>query len=238
MKDTDFDGVDIDLGIDFSFFDGTEKSKEEKPEAPRPRARGIKTCGRQFYRRFTSERALEDVLEWEFEKGAAYHIISGGDIDSLSFLTHVLRQQRVKYLIMSTWCMALQDIEEMERYLKLGRIGRLDSYVGEIFKASYGNEHSRLCDLHSKHGGRVAMFRNHSKIFCGFGDKFDFVIESSANVNTNPRTENTAITIDSGLARFYKDFFDGIVSFERNFDDWKPCDLETAEGRREDMNSG
>jgi len=47
-------------------------------------------------------------------------------------------------------------------------------------------------------------------------------IESSANINTNPRTEQTVITVDTGLARFYKDFFDGIKSFERNFDDWKP----------------
>jgi hypothetical protein len=60
MKEPEaFDGVDIDLGIDFSFFDGTGKDKEEKPEHPKPRARGLKTHGRQFYRRFTSERALE-----------------------------------------------------------------------------------------------------------------------------------------------------------------------------------
>ena len=69
------------------------------------------------------------------------------------------------------------------------------------------------------------MFRNHSKIFAGFGKDlggFDFVIESSANVNTNPRTENTVITINGELARFYKEFFDGINSFSKDFDDWTP----------------
>lgn len=69
------------------------------------------------------------------------------------------------------------------------------------------------------------MARNHSKVMVLFGEKFDAVIESSANVNTNPRIENTVITVDSELALWYKNFFDGIKSFERNFDDIKPFDL-------------
>jgi hypothetical protein len=193
------------------------------------RTRGTKTYDRQFFRRFKSERAIEECLEWEFEKGAAYHIISGGDVDSLSFLKHVLRQQRVEYLALSTWCMALQDIEELDRYLELDRIGRLDSYVGEIFKGSYFNEYAQMLGLHRRRGGRIAIFRNHSKVFAGFGDKFDFAIESSANINTNPRTENTVITINTGLALFYKRFFDGIVSFERDFDEWQPYHIIRTE---------
>ena len=54
------------------------------------------------------------------------------------------------------------------------------------------------------------------------GEKFSAVVESSANVNTNPRIENAVITVDSELADWYKNFFDGIVSFERNFDDVTP----------------
>lgn len=54
-----------------------------------------------------------------------------------------------------------------------------------------------------------------TKIMAGTGDKFAFVIESSANINTNPRTENTVVTIDEGLYRFHKDYFDGIVSIEK-----------------------
>jgi hypothetical protein len=195
----------------------------------KPRSRSTTTRTQQFYRRFLSEREMEQTLPWEFEPGAAYHVISGGDVDSLSFLKHVLRQQPLEYLALSTWCMALQDIEELDRYMGLARIKRMDSYVGEIFKGSYRNEYRQLCDLHKRRGGRVAIFRNHSKIFCGFGERFDFVIESSANINTNPRTENTVITLDTGLALFYKAFFDGIVSFERNFDAWTPYGISKKE---------
>ena len=202
------------------------QSVGKQPKQKRVRTRGTSTHDKQFFRRFTSERQLEETLDWEFEQGAAYHVISGGDVDSLTFLKLILRQQPVRYLALSTWCMALQDIEEIDRYIELGRIKRLDSYVGEIFKGSYNNEYRKLCDLHVRRGGRVAIFRNHAKVCCGFGERFDFVIESSANINTNPRTENTVITIHPDLARFYKDFFDGIKSFERNFDDWEPYSID------------
>jgi hypothetical protein len=201
-------------------------AEEQKEKRAKVRTRGTVTHDRQFFRRFKSERDLEEHLPWDFEEGCAYHVISGGDIDSLTFLKHVIRQQPLDYCIMSTWCMALQDIEELDRWMRLGRIRRLDSYVGEIFKGTYSNEWKQLCALHGNHGGRVAIFRNHSKIYVCFGQKFDCVIESSANVNTNPRTENTVVTVSAMLAKEYKAFFDGINSFERNFDDWKPCEID------------
>jgi len=126
--------------------------------------------------------------------------------------------------------MALQDCQELERYLELGQIKRLDSYVGEIFKASYGNEYDYLVNLHRKHGGRVAIFRNHSKVFCGFGERFSFAIESSANINTNPRAENTVITINKEIALFYKEFYDAIKSFDKGFTNWKP--YKFSQGKR------
>lgn len=66
------------------------------------------------------------------------------------------------------------------------------------------------------------MFRNHSKIMVLLGDKFDATIESSANVNTNPRSEQATITIDTELALWYKEIFDGVKSFERDFDNVQP----------------
>ena len=61
----------------------------------------------------------------------------------------------------------------------------------------------------------------------GFGEHFDFVIEGSANVNTNPRSECAVITVDSDLARFYKEeIFDNIQSFNKDFEGWEPYKLK------------
>ena len=112
--------------------------------------------------------------------------------------------------------MASEDVLQFREWVEKGMIRKLDIYVGEIFKGSYAEEWWMLKEMYSDFPelGRLAIFRNHSKVYAGTGPLFSFGIQSSANINTNPRTEQTSITIDQGLFEFYKDFFDGINSFE------------------------
>lgn len=179
-----------------------------------PRSTCIKRNTKSIYRRAFSETQLLDIMPLDMKDGESYHCITGGDVDSLSFLKIVLRQQSLDYLLFSTWCMASEDIHQFEDWIESGKIKKIDAYVGEIFPGNYKQEYKLLKALIEGHGGRVAVFRNHSKIYAGIGDKFAFAIESSANINTNPRTENGRITIDQGLFEFYKAYFDGINSFE------------------------
>lgn len=223
------------MKIDLSKFEKEEKAekpaakgaKKAEPEGG-PAVKGVQmfqTMGYHKTRRLSSEMALNQVLPWHFKPGDVFHCISQGDVDSLTYLRVIVKQQRVRYLLLSTWCMAITDIEEIGSWVEAGYIDRVDFYVGEIFTSRYANEFTVLKDLCARTGGRVALFRNHSKIMAGFGEKFDFVIESSANVNTNPRCEQATISIDSGVARFYKDYFDGIQSFDHSFDDWRPVEV-------------
>lgn len=195
----------MSMELDFDFEDIDEQKLESSAN---------KTRGAHIYHRLQSERQLEELLPWEFSEGDCWHFLSGGDIDSLSFLQWILRQQKVKDALCSTWCMALTDVDEFRRLLDLGRIQKMDFYVGEIFQNSYSREYEAIKQLVLDKGGRVCVFKNHSKVFAGRGEKYDFVIESSANINTNPRTENTVITIDRGLCDAYFDFFDGIITFD------------------------
>ena len=180
------------------------------------------TENKQQMRRIRSELALEKELPWHFEQGVSYHCISFGDVDALTYMRVIVKQQKIRYALLSTWCMASEDISEIRSWLERGYIGRCDFYVGEIFKASYFKQYQELIALCKTLGGRVALCRNHAKIMVLFGEHFDAVIESSANVNTNPRIEQACITVNSELANWYKDFFDGIKSFERNFDEVQP----------------
>jgi hypothetical protein len=65
----------------------------------------------------------------------------------------------------------------------------------------------------------MVVFRNHAKIMAVVGERFDCLIESSANVNTNPRSENTVITVDRQLVADYVELFNGIKSFDRATED-------------------
>jgi len=188
------------------------KPKTKKPQ--RQQSIAIERSYKNIYRRAFSETQLLDILPLTMKDGESYHILTGGDIDALSHLKIILRQQNLEYCLFSTWCMAAEDIYQMEDWLKSGKIKKIDAYVGEIFPGTYRLEYALLKPVIEKYGGRVAVFRNHSKIFAGYGDKFYFGIEGSANINTNPRTENACITIGKEIYDFFKAYFDGIISFE------------------------
>ena len=170
---------------------------------------------KKHYRKAYSETMLNDMFgREEIEKGATYHCISNGDIDSLSYLRFMLRKQKAEKLVLSTWCMSVFDIRGIESWLGDGTLKTADLYVGEIFPKTYQREYFLLKRLQDEGKLTVKVFRNHSKIMAVKGSEYDFVIESSANVNTNPRAENTVLSIDEDLRKFYFDWFDKINSID------------------------
>lgn len=200
-----------------------KRSRKEEDDVYVPDEIKVKTMRRKtqnIYRRAFSELQLIENLE-PLKPEMSYHVISGGDVDALSFLKHILKQQALDYCLFSTWCMAMDDVQQIQEWMKTGRIKRMDAYCGEIFPGSYRKEYEALKPIIEEGGGRVAIFRNHSKVFAGTGPLYSFGIASSANINTNPRTENTIITTSRDCFIFYKDFFDGVKSFTKDDKNWK-----------------
>jgi hypothetical protein len=169
---------------------------------------------KNIYRKAFSETQILDLIGMEcFKDGFQYNFMTGGDIDSLSYLKAILRHQKLDYCLFSTWCMASDDIMQFEEWLQSGQIKKLDAYLGEIFPSSYPFEWKKINEIFDKYQcGRIAVFRNHSKIYAGYGNKFYFGVQTSANINTNPRAENGCITIGKDIYDFYKDYFDKIIS--------------------------
>lgn len=169
------------------------------------------------YRRSFSEVNLINSVGLEFKENHSYNFITAGDVDGLSYLKLILNHQNLDYCLLSTWVMNAEDILQVEKWVEEGRIKKLDMYLGEIFPSGYKIEWSMIGKMYEKYEGlgRCAVFKNHSKIFAGYGDKFHFGIQTSANINTNPRTENGCITINKEIFNFYKEYFDDIVSFKK-----------------------
>lgn len=204
----------------WSLDDKAHEAEEDKPTSKRRTTVCKKLSLSYQFRRAFSEAAMLDALTpplFRFEEGVSYNFITAGDVDSLTYLKVVLLHQDLDHCLCSTWCMAAEDILQLIEWHEAGKIRRLDVYVGEIFPNQYRIEWQMLRGFYRDHpdAGRVAVFRNHSKIFAGKGKEFSFGIQTSANINTNPRTENGCVTISDELYRFYKDYFDGIISFEK-----------------------
>ena len=54
------------------------------------KARATKSANRHHMRRATAEATLKEILPAVIEPGDSWHVVSRGDIDSLSYLRHVL----------------------------------------------------------------------------------------------------------------------------------------------------
>lgn len=234
MAEEEFmDGLDFDFDFDFSPDLLGEKPEEKEPETPVEEKHVVvrrRAGHRHISRKASSEQALLDFMKWHYEPGECYHCFSFGDVDALTYFKHVLRQQKVLYLAISTWCMAGEDVKDLREWHRRGMLGRVDFFVGEIFQGSYAEVYNALVEFAKECGGRVCVFRNHAKVMAVVGERFDCLIESSANVNTNPRSENTVVTVDKQLVADYVELFNGIIPFNKDFKDPGGYQIPEREG--------
>lgn len=205
-----------------------KKQKETKQKASdgaqglsRRRATEVLVLSDKFlYRRaFSTLQLIKAIKPEDLKMGNSIHVITAGNVDQLSYLELMILQQPINYCLISTWCMGEEDVKQIEEWIDQGLIKKMDFYVGEIFPSQYTVGYAMLNRLVERTNcGRIAVFRNHSKIIAGYGDKYPFCVETSANVNTNPRTEQGIITLNGELVDFYKKYFDGIKGFNETKD--------------------
>jgi hypothetical protein len=201
----------------------TERVSKTAAKKQAQAASAVRTISRRQARYAKSEALLETLLPPAFAAGEAWHVLSSGDVDAMSYLLHIMRARQMRHVIFSTWCMAAPDVAQFGAWIDAGVITRLEAYVGEIFPNQYAAEYEDLCNHVAKTCGRVCTFKNHSKIILASDGKDFLCVESSANMNTNPRTENTVITHDRLLYEHHKNYFDKIHSFSKNFSGWAPA---------------
>lgn len=204
----------------FEGFDPAEIARASRQiasdKAETRRATAQKSANRHHMRRATAEATLVEILPARIEPGDSWHVVSRGDIDSLSYLRHILAGvTHLDHVLMSTWCIAKNDLTEIAAWLEAGKIEQFDLYAGEIFPGSYGDEYEQYTKMCELYGCRLIVAKNHSKITLLAQDDYKIVIESSANVNTNPRIEQSAMHHNPELHAFYLEFFSGIKSIDK-----------------------
>ena len=210
---------------------------EPKPGTPAktaaPEQGGIKVShrmgARQLWRKAASEKALEDAIDWHWREGDSYHCFSFGDVDSFSFFKMVLRQQPIRYAAISTWCMAGEDVIDLRKWHERGLVGRVDFFMGEIFKGSYPDVYAATKEFIAECGGRLVIFRNHSKVMAIEGERFDCLIESSANVNTFQSTPPTRGA--TAVLEIYRNYMTISIHAPHTGGDWEPATAEFEERR-------
>lgn len=182
------------------------------------KARAVRTANRHAVRRAKAEAELATLLPERIADGDSWHVISHGNIDALSYLRHLLKPTYFDYVGVSTWCIARQVLTEISGWLDTGRIDQFALYAGEIFRNQYGDEYEMVLRMREQYGVHFVMAKNHSKVTlaCNEAEGYYVVVESSANVNTNPRIEQACVTASRELFDFYREFFDGLQSIDKD----------------------
>jgi len=216
MLDMVHDGNDLLDGFDAADI-AAILAAQARDEAAAGEARAARIRQRKTLRRVTAERHLASILPARIEEGDSWHVISHGDVDALSYLAHAIAAMPFDVVAISTWCMARDDLERLRAWLDAGQIDRLALYVGEIFPSQYGDEYELAQQLAADYDVRLVVARNHSKVIlaANVAAAYYLAIEGSANVNTNPRIEQTAMHASRDLYEFYLRFFDGLTSIDR-----------------------
>lgn len=197
-----------------------EASLTAPPPARTPpkQATATRTKNRHALRRATAEKTLATLLPQRFEPDTTYHVLSHGDIDALSYLRHAIDTHGYfDIVLISTWCIAMPDLLELRRWLDNGKIETLELYGGEIFQSQYPDEFALATSMAADYGMRLTIARNHAKVILASNPALDahLVMEGSANVNTNPRIKQTAVSNSAPLLEFYLAFFRGLKSIDR-----------------------
>lgn len=194
-------------GLDLAAALGMDAAELDKqPEAPPPPAIRIALHegARHFWKKAKDPIVLADSVKgWDFKEGDCYHCMTIGMVDSLTWLRIMLQLQTAKYIAISTYALFEGAVCEMFQAWERGRFQRIDFYLGDNVRDRHPETYRRIKELLPSCGGRLVVFQNHTKVIAIEGDRFDVLIESSANMNENliPHFEQTCVTVSRDLVR-------------------------------------
>lgn len=177
-----------------------------------PDARAIRLDGRRRMARVRQRDALRDVLPTPPAPGEQYHIISSAKWDFWTWVPAMIQWLggRTDSLYCSTWTASRAGITELFELCDAGKIGSVGFLTGLYFKRRESAVYATLLGGLRRRGHRYRAFPNHAKILLLRNEaRGDYLsIEGSANLTSNPRTEQYCITNDQALWTFYRDWFE------------------------------
>jgi hypothetical protein len=160
-----------------------------------------------------SNQYLAEVLKGLPEPNTTWHAISNSRFDFWSFIPAVISylNNYTTELYISTWTTNNRNTQSLIELYDQGKIGKVVFVVGRYFQsreqATYNYLASNLMQRHQK----LIVGEHHAKIMLLHNQDNYIVIESSANLTSNPRTENFVYSNDKDLYYFYKSWFEGLT---------------------------
>lgn len=195
--------------LDSAGDDGDDEAIDEQPEAliykdHKPNKRELKTIAANEY--------LHQILTRLPAIGETWHCISNSRFNFWSFVPSVIAYlgNYTTSLYCSTWTTNNLNSKQLIELYDQGKIGKVFFVVGNYFKVREAPVYNFLASKLLERNQTIISGEHHAKILLLHNADNYIIIESSANLCANPRTEQFTYTNDKQLYLFYKSWFEGL----------------------------
>lgn len=165
------------------------------------------------------EKAAIETLMTDLPDDEIVKLLSFGVFSSIGFIRFVADREIIKNLDVSTFAVGANQSKALDVMADDGRILNARFFVGTIMEMdamkkragiNVADRAQALDALCKKHSWNYYIVKNHSKIIlfnCASGK---YVLETSSNLNENPKFEQYSFEKNEALYNFYIKFFDGL----------------------------
>lgn len=134
-----------------------------------------------------------------------FKFISEGGFSSICFILFVAERAVIKNLHISSFRVGKKEIQAMHTLKNKGRLENSEFVLCSFAKDEQGGAFSILDKICRQNQWSIHAVNNHSKVHLYDTDKGKFVIETSSNLNENPKMEQFSFEKDAALYEFYRE---------------------------------
>lgn len=158
---------------------------------------------------FELEKEMENLPDNE-----VFKFISDGHFSSISFVKYIAKRTVINEMYVSSFRIGKKELKIIDALFKSGKIKMCHFAVGTLMandstsvkKYHYYDNFKGICE---KNGWEYITVNNHSKILLFDTEIGKFVLETSSNLNENPKIEQFSFEKDAELYDFYRSIFEG-----------------------------
>ena len=177
-------------------------------------AKRVKSKKKKFFQINKSVINLNKILEQCLPlKNECIKLISfDGGFSSISFISLVARKEKIKELIASTLRIGEKQFIHLAKLKQAGKLDEATFFLSSIMKEDkkkkdkydYYSKFEEICKMND---WEKIVINNHSKIILMHTEDNYYVLETSSNLNENPKIEQYSFENDKILYDFYYNFF-------------------------------
>lgn len=160
-------------------------------------------------------KSIEKIIEELPDDETVFKLVSFGDFSSIGFVNFVASRTKIKSMTASTLRVGKKHLKCLDTLHSSGKIDHVHFIVGSIMSndsqtaKKYGY-FDNLKDVCEKNDWDITVYSNHSKVILMDTEAGKFVLETSSNLNENPKMEQFSFEKNEKLYEMYMNVFEEV----------------------------